>query len=576
MSSFDLVLRPWVPVQWQDGTTTQLSLDEVFRQAGSVRRLVGDVPTQELALLRLLLAIAYDALGAPEDTEDWAELHSAAEPFVPVSAYLERHRDRFDLLHPHHPFYQVADLHTENDEVFSLNRIVADVPNGDPYFSMRQPSVRRLSFAEAARWLVHAHAFDPSGIKSGAVGDPRVKGGKGYPLGVAWAGNLGGVFAEGGTLQETLLLNLVSSDNDFLRFGTNDLPAWRRPPCGPGPEKDDADGVDEARPRGPRDLYTWQARRIRLHCDDDGVTGVVLGYGDPKAAHEMLNREPMTAWRHSPAQEKKLGRAPVYLPLQHDPSKSAWRGLAALLPAQQRAEDGPDQRHGPARTLPPGIVRWLARLANDGLLPTGGLIRTRIVGAAYGTQQSVIDEIVDDGVSLPVVVLHQERPGHGAAAVAAVGDAESAVTALGHLAGNLARAAGAEPDGPTQAARDLGYAALDGPYRQWLAGLAATDDPQQARAAWQVETSALVRGLGRRVLDAASPAAAEGRYLDLKDGKGARWVDDTQADLWFRMRLNKVLPAAAPAPASAAQAPDPGHRDGDLDDTTTETSSDDR
>ncbi|WP_225844909.1 type I-E CRISPR-associated protein Cse1/CasA [Streptomyces sp. HPF1205] len=569
MTSFDLVSRPWLPVLREDGTTAELSLDDVFRHAAGIRRLVGDLPTQELALLRLLLAILYDALDGPEDIEDWEELWEDEEPFAPVAAYLERHRDRFDLLHPRQPFFQVAGLHTEKDEVFSLNRIVADVPNGDPFFSMRQPSVNRLSFAEAARWLVHAHAFDPSGIKSGAVGDPRVKpgSGKGYPLGVALTGNLGGVFAEGDKLQRTLLLNLIAADNDFLRAGKKDAPAWRRPPSGPGPAREDLEDLDEPRPSGPRDLYTWQSRRARLHFDADGVTGVVLGYGDPKAAPDMLNREPMTAWRRSPAQEKKLGGPLVYLPLEHDPARSAWRGLAALLPAQQRAEDGADQRQEAARTLPPGVVQWLARLANREALPARSLIRTRVVGAKYGTQQSVIDEVVDDSVNLPVVLLHEERPDFGAAAVAAVGDADSAVWALGQLAGNLARAAGADPDGPAEAARNLGFAALDTPYRQWLASLATSDDPRQARAAWQVETAEIVRGLGKRLLDQAPPAAAEGRFIDVKDGGGngggTRWVDDTQADLWFRMRLNRVLPAAAavspdgpPQPPSSTDAAD--------------------
>ena len=96
------------------------------------------------------------------------------------------------------------------------------------------PRRERLSFAEAARWVVHAHAYDTSGIKTGAVGDPRVKGGKVYPLGVAWAGTLGGVFVEGENLRETLLLNLVAFDTDNLRIDPDeDRPAWRRPPARP-------------------------------------------------------------------------------------------------------------------------------------------------------------------------------------------------------------------------------------------------------------------------------------------------------------------------------------------------------
>ncbi|WP_235001875.1 type I-E CRISPR-associated protein Cse1/CasA [Actinacidiphila paucisporea] len=541
VSSFDLVSRPWLPVQRRDGTTVELSLRDVFAEAGKLRRLVGDVPTQEFALLRLLLAILHDAVDGPAEIEDWGELWESHDAFSVVPDYLERHRDRFDLLHPHHPFFQVAGLHTEKDEVGPLHRIVADVPNGDPFFSMRQPGPDKLSFAEAARWLVHVHAFDVSGIKSGAVGDPRVKGGKGYPQGVGWAGNLGGVFAEGSTLRETLLLNLIAGDNDFLQAEKSDRPAWRRPQCGPEPIEADS---EELRPSGPRDLYTWQSRRIRLRATQDGVTGAVLAYGDALQPHNKHVREPMTSWRRSAPQEKKLGWPKVFMPQQHDPARAAWRGLAALLGDQGRQRESPEQRQDAEKSLAPGVVTWLSRLAVDEYLPPLSLIRTRIVGASYGTQQSVIDEIVDDAVVLPVVVLHEERPLYGRAAVDAVADADAAVTALGYLAGNLARAVGSDPGPPTATARDLGFATLDGPYRRWLRGLGGSSDPLRSRGDWQVIVSEAVRDLGRHLLDSAGPAASEGRLSAMPDGK-TRWLNDAQADLWFRTRLNVVLPEAA-------------------------------
>ncbi|MET8028999.1 type I-E CRISPR-associated protein Cse1/CasA [Streptomyces avermitilis] len=543
--SFDLVSQPWLPAQRLDGTTVELSLLEVFAQAHELRRLVGDLPTQEFALLRLLLAILHDALEGPAELEDWEELWQSAEPFAAVVGYLERHRDRFDLIHPEHPFFQVAGLRTIKHEIASLNRIVADVPNGEPFFAMRRPGVDRLGLAEAARWLVHTHAFDSSGIKSGMEGDEeRVKGGKVYPQGTGWAGNLGGVFAEGVTLRETLLLNLIAADEDILAAELkNDLPVWRRDPLGPGPLKQDP---SIRRPAGPRDLYTWQSRRLLLHIGEDGgeaVTGVVLGYGDPLSPHDRWALEPMTGWRRSPAQEKKQGRPLVYMPRQHDPTRAAWRGLASLLPARRSATD--DGGRGTASSLAPGVVKWLALLTTEGVLPEGSLIRTRVVGAVYGTQQSVVDEVVDDGVTLPVVLLHHERPEYGATAVDAVTDAEQGVSALGHLAGNLARAAGSEPGPATETARDLGFGALDGPYRQWLRKLGDRPDPNAAHAEWRATARRIIRGLGRQLLDASGPAAAEGRLADVP-GVGKRWVDDSRADLWFRSRLNKVLPIDDP------------------------------
>ncbi|MFE2373226.1 type I-E CRISPR-associated protein Cse1/CasA [Streptomyces sp. NPDC059398] len=540
-TTFDLLTRPWLPVQRLDGRMAELSLEEVFSQAGDLRRLVGDLPTQELALLRLILAILHDALDGPAELEDWSKLWQSKDPFAGVADYLTAHRDRFDLLHTETPFFQVATLSTAKGEIAPLNRIVADVPNGEPFFTMRRPAVERLSCAEAARWLVHTHAYDSSGIKSAMVGDEgRAKAGKVYPLGVGSAGQLGGVFAEGSTLRETLLLNLIPYDEGIIDAPGapgDDLPAWRRPPCGPGAT---ADAPAVRRPSGLCDLYTWQSRRMRLHVENGWVTGVVLGYGDPLTPYAPWKLEPMTGWRRSPAQEKKQGRQLVYMPRQHDPNRASWRGMASLLPARRSASD--DSGRGTPASLPCGVVRWLALLATEGELDPLALLRVRLVGTVYGTQQSVVDEIVDDAVALPVVLLHEENPAYGVVAIDAVKDADEAVTALGHLAGNLARAAGSSPTAASDAARDLGFGELDGPYRRWLAELAQHSRPESARRQWQATVRRHIVRLSRSLLDSAGPAASEGRIVDIP-GSGKRWVNDASAELWFRLRLKRVLPS---------------------------------
>ncbi|MGX2997123.1 type I-E CRISPR-associated protein Cse1/CasA [Streptomyces sp. JNUCC 64] len=546
--TFDLVDRPWLPVRHDDGTTSEVSLRELFARARTLRRLVGDLSTQEFALLRLLLAVLYDALDGPDTLEDWEELWQADDPFAPVLRYLEEHRDRFDLLHPRTPFFQVAGLRTAKDEVASLNRIVADVPNGDPFFAMRRPGVERLSYAEAARWLVHAHAYDPSGIKSGMTDDSRAKAGKVYPLGVGSVGGLGGLHAEGATLHETLLLNLIPLREGILDTDDDvpegsDLPAWRRDGWTGGAWPPPRGGATAPRPHGPRDLYTWQSRRVRLHDDGEGVTGVVLGYGDPLDPGSPWKLEPMTPWRRSPVQEKKRGRPLYYMPQVHDPSKAAWRGLASLLPARGEPEGSGGEA---PKALPSGIVRWNAVLATEGGLELNGLIRLRLTGAVYGTQQSVIDEVVDDSVVLPVIMLHAQGSPYARVAVDAVKDAELAVRALGHLAGNLARAVGSAPESATDTARDLGFGTLDGPYRAWLTRLAGSPTPEAAHDVWRAEVRRLVSRLGRELVDAAGDTASEGRVVDVP-AVGRRWLNDARADLLFRRQLKKILPSGPDA-----------------------------
>ncbi|WP_228901779.1 type I-E CRISPR-associated protein Cse1/CasA [Streptomyces sp. DH1] len=527
-SSFDLTSQPWIRVLRRDGSQDELSLDQVFAQADDLRCVVGELATHEFSLVRLLLAVAHDALDGPDDIEDWADLWEDRDCFAPVQAYLEEQRERFDLLHPVTPFMQTAGLRTAKGEVFSLNRIVADVPAGEPFFSARMPNVKRLSFAEAARWIVHVHAYDTSGIKTGMVGDDRVKGGKVYPLSTGWAGGLGGVFVEGDTLRETLLLNLVAADTEELDFSAADRPAWRREPCGPGSDGRVATGM--------RDLYTWQSRRVLLHHDADGVHGVVLGYGDPLPSRNLHRSEPMTAWRRSPAQEKKLGQSPVFLPLEHDPGRSAWRGIAALL--ADRLEEG-GGGEGPSR-LRPRALEWVARLVTEGHLPRRFLVRARVVGVRYGTQQSVVDEVVDDRLVMPVVLLHGQDPAYAAQAIAAAEDADRAVRVLGDLAADLARATGSEQEGPKAAARAEGFDALDHRYRGWLSDMVEAPDPFEHRYTWQRQVREVVGRLGDRLIAVAGDAAWEGR-LHTDNKGGVHWLNAGLADVWFRGRLAKAL-----------------------------------
>ncbi|WP_432246674.1 type I-E CRISPR-associated protein Cse1/CasA [Streptomyces sanyensis] len=542
--AFDLTDQPWLPVLLLDGTETALSLGEVFARAREIRRLAGDLPSQDFALLRLLLAILHDALDGPGDIEDWAELWEADDPFALVPAYLDAHRDRFDLLHPTRPFFQVAGLRTAKDEVLGLNRIVADVPNGHPFFTNRFPGVEQISFAEAARWVVHAHAFDTSGIKTGVEGDPRATNGKAYPQGVGWAGTLGGVAAEGDDLRETLLLNLVAFDSGAAGGAGTDVPAWRRPAYGPGAAADLA-----SRPAGVRDLYTWQSRRMRLHHDGSAVRGVVLTYGDPLAQQDRMKLEPMTGWRRSQAQEKKLRRPLVYMPREHDPSRSVWRGLESLIVPLDHDASKPGEVPSSYR---PGVVDWLAKLATERVLAKGTLIRVRTCGVVYGTQQSVVDEVFEDAVAMPVMLLCADDRRLAQEAVDAVADAERAVTALGDLAADLARAAGGEPESRRSMARHRGFAALDGPYRNWLAALRAGDDPQERRAEWRCVARGEIERIAAELLGGAGEAAWAGRLVD--GPKGREWLNNSSAQLRFRSRIKRLLPPAG-APDTADSGP---------------------
>jgi CRISPR system Cascade subunit CasA len=532
--SYDLTTEPWIPVVGLDGAVQELSLVDVVGHAHELVAIGGELPTHGFALTRLVLAVLHRSVGGPADRADWADLWQAGElPVDDVARYLAGWRHRFDLFHPETPFLQVAGLATAKGEFSGLEKLIADVPNGHAFFTARAGrGVRSLDAPEAARWLVHTQAFDPSGIKSGAVDDPRVTGGKGYPIGIAWAGNLGGVLLQGTTLRETLLLNLLPYADDALPLQwagpEDDLPVWEREPLTGRLER------ESGRPRGPADLYTWPSRRIRLVPDADRVTAVLIANGDPLPVQNGHTLEPMTAWRRSPAQEKKLGTSPVYMPREHLVDRAFWRGLAALLPSTAA------QRAAGAATLPPATSEWLAALQVLGLAPMDQVVRARAVGIVYGSNNSVVDDVIDDELSLQVALLQSAHPAVGLTAVDAVVAAEGAVAALTVLGRHLVEAAGGDGGGAGERARELGFAALDSAFRRWVAGLGADTDLVDAEAAWHRQVWRAVRSLGDELLDQSGPAAWAGRMVN------KRHLDSARADLFFSAALAKAVPRAVP------------------------------
>lgn len=543
--SFNLIDVPWILVQRRDGPVEEVSLLDLFARAHELRGVVGEVPTQTFAITRLLLAILRRALDGPRTIEDWARWWRAPTlPIDEVRTYLEHFRHRFDLLSPETPFYQVADLRTAKGEFSGLEKLIADVPVGAPYFTTRLGSgIARISFAEAARWVVHCQAFDPSGIKSGALGDPRVKGGKGYPIGTGWAGMLGGILVEGQSLRETLLLHLIPdselADVDLMV----DLPVWERPPDTAAqdddvPVREGLPEKEDPRPSGPCDLYTWQSRRIRLFCDADGVYGVLIANGDRLTPQNRHPHEPMSAWRRSTAQEKKHGGT-VYMPREHDPERSIWRGLEAILTEETSSRQG----SGAAPFRRPEVLTWISTARDEGVLEERYQIRTRAIGMLYGSQSSTTAEIIDDAVSMPAQLLAEAGRELRATVLAAVVDAEEGADALGNLAANLATASGGDGASARDQARRLAYATLDRPYRRWLASLNVDTPALDERRRWQHAACYLISRLGKQLVEQAGPGAWRGRRIDR--GKGEVWdLNTATADSWFRNRLRRIYPYA--------------------------------
>ena len=541
---YNLLDEPWIPVRLLDGTIADVGLLELLRRTTEIADLACELPTQSIAIQRLVLAIAYRVV-PPRDARDWARQWDEGAPTEQMIEYLERWRDRFYLFGGCFPFMQVADLRTAKDAVSGLEKLIADVPNGEQFFTTRHGrALACIPPSEAARWLVHVQAYDPSGIRSGAVGDSQVKGGKGYPIGPSWCGHLGLVWLKGKDLDETLVLNLVPADAAQLR-GVESTTEWGA--C----SWEDSEAESAVRgdyslldPSGtPRDisiprLLTWHSRRVRLVGNREGVTGVVLAQGDKLAPQQMHRYEPQSLWRYSTPQSKKF-KQDVYMPRKYEAGRALWRNLPGTLPTVttvQGVDKQPKQEFLPSATL-----SFHYQLDNASIETTyPKVMRIQAVGVTYGPQEATFEDIYSDELTLSVAVMRVEHEDLSAEIDRQVRLTEEIARHVGNLAANLVRAAGESGDGAGDGARDrakeLFFSAVDTDFRTWLTQVDGRESARDAGRRWECSLRQHALDIQAELVRGASSSAIIGRDT----GRG--YMNVGIAENYFRSALNKRLP----------------------------------
>jgi len=541
---YNLLDEPWIPVRLIDGTITDVGLLELLRRTTDIVDLACELPTQSIAIQRLILAIAY-RVATPHDTRDWVRQWEDGAPTEQMIEYLERWRDRFYLFGGRFPFMQVADLRTAKDAVSGLEKLIADVPNGEQFFTTRHGrALACIPASEAARWLVHAQAYDPSGIRSGAVGDSQVKGGKGYPIGPAWCGHLGLVWLKGQDLDETLVLNLIPASTAALR-GVDSSTEWGV--CSweaSEPESSVRGDYSLLDPAGtPKELsiprlLTWHSRRIRLVGDSSGVTGVVLAQGDKLAPQEMRLYEPQSLWRYSTPQSKKF-KTDVYMPRKFEAGRALWRNLPGTLPTVITVQ-GVDKQ--PKREfLPSATLSFHYQLDNASIQTSyPKVMRIQAVGVTYGPQESTFEDIYSDELTLSVAVMRVEREDLSAEIDRQVRLTEEVARDVGTLAANLARAAGESGDGAGDGARDrakeLFFSAVDNDFRSWLTQVDGHESGRDIGRRWECTLRQHATDIQTELVRGTSSSAIIGRDT----GRG--YMNVGIAENYFRSALNKRLP----------------------------------
>lgn len=510
---FNLLHEPWIMVMRKDGGTQEISMLELFRKASEYRSLAGELPTQDIAILRLLLAVLHAVFGrydingtfappkSPEAVlERWKALWDKGSfPMEIIEKYLLHFEERFYLFHPEHPFYQVTDIgNATSYTAAKLNGELSESSNKTRLFAQRAGSQKlALHYSEATRWLIHVNAFDDTAAK------PRQKG---LPSpGAGWLGKLGLITAVGENLFETLTLNLVLLKDGEDELWGEEAPVWEN-------EKVKREERTEiTMPDNPSGLLTLQSRRLCLKRQGNEVVGYDLLGGDffPK---ENALLEQMTLWRNA---AKKKTDPPEYNPRRHNPSRQLWRDFSVLMGYSESN-----------RT--PGIICWLARLKSEQLISCTHL-HFMTAAIKYGDKDFFADDVFSDSITFSGEMLTALGESWVNRIIGEIETTDRLVDQVGQLARNLIKASGnAETNGQRNTAKEQAYYRINQPFRRWLERIDPhKDDDKKDELCnqWWEQAKGIIQGLGKEMVNQSGPQAFAGRVeKDERTGKEYRYT----------------------------------------------------
>lgn len=504
---FNLLDEPWIRVLLSDGKVREVGIRDALLHASDYVDLAGELQTQDVAVLRLLLAILYTVFSPVDEYGHHASFSNPALalicwkklwdqhsfPAKPLEDYLDKWRDRFWLFHPRHPFWQIpkADMGAKYTEYGSakLNGEISESGNKDSsriFASYSGIGKTNLSYSQAVRWLLYINAYDDNSGKPKTKNDPTVT------VGLGWLGKLDVIEAQGDNLFETLMLNLT-----LLKDGKEVWGPAR--PCWELDRPRTKERQEIALPDNLPELLTLQSRRLLLVRQDEKVTGYRLLGGDCFSPENAFS-EQMTVWKKI---ENKNGLV-TFEPKRHNQAIQFWREFPPVFAKDSGARQ-------------PGLVQWISKLMLGGYIDSHALINFRIVSVKYsGQQKSAIADIFGDTLTFHRQLLEDLGMPWRQTITDEIGRCESLAKQIGCLAEKLALAAGGDGKALSKHAKNQFYFRIDQPFRSWLYSIdpeCGTEEKNRSQARWQKEAQQIARDLGEQMVRESGAAAFMGRSI---------------------------------------------------------------
>jgi CRISPR system Cascade subunit CasA len=493
---FNLIDEPWIRVLLADSGTSEVSLKDALVNAHRYRDLAGELPTQDAAILRLMLAVLHTVFSRVDENGNvspltrknapkrWETLWKRGElPKEPIEKYLAEWHERFWLFHPERPFYQVPEA-AEGTAYGApkLNGELSESSNKVRLFPKRSGTGKEaLAYGEAARWLLHVVNYDDASLK------------KPSPT-MGWLGKLGLIVPTGNDLFETLMLNLTLLKDGEKEWGRC-LPIWELE------EPRNRERVEIYLPDNPAELLTLQSRRLLLTEKVNRIMGYKVLGGDFFQKEDAFS-EQMTIWKPIEKNKTVIG----YVPKRHESAKQMWREFSSFVHVNQ------------AQHLP-GIVSWVTALREEGYLDQVPMIRFRIASVQYGDSDYMATDVYSDTLSFHVGLLSELGKMWRVAVNDQIARCDRIADCVGRLASEISKAQGGDGTSERGAAKEQFYYRIDEPFRIWLSGL----DPESGgeigaqTKEWEEQSLQVARTLGREMVADAGQAAFTGRIVKQKE-----------------------------------------------------------
>ncbi len=513
-----LLYEPWLRVVDFDCNIHEVSLIQLFEDAHKYKDLCGELPTQDFAVLRLLLAILhtvfsrYDLNGniAPfKDIDDaldrWEELWKNGKfPIKVIADYLETQKERFWLFHPERPFFQSE--HAKVGTKYKASKLYGTLSESNNkarlFTNVSGESKETMTFSEAARWLTYLNAFDDTSAKASSEAKGKYNSGKAEKISMSagWLGRLGLVCVSGNNLFETLMLNLIIVDNNDELYG-EEKPIWER-------EKiPDGERIKIIMPDNLSELYTLQSRRVFLIKENQEVKGYYLIGGD-FFDKENAFIEPMTVWRND-----KKKKTNIYVPQRHNSAKQFWRDFSALIPSDENIRK-------------PGVVSWIELLEQEQKLDNK-LIYLQIASVQYGDKDFFVTNVFSDSLQIHASLISDMNKQWRKMVLNSVEFCDTIARKVWTLAEeiNLSEGgdyvekdnAGSSIVAANKAKADF-YNRIDAPFRKWLCTLdPKLDDAENKQKEWRHECVKIAKDLGNEIISHIDMEAIFGRTKNLKE-----------------------------------------------------------